>query len=340
MSRLSIGVSLTMLLVFLVLTLERLVNSEPERVRSYQMQRAPEPQSDLHSKPSPRAPQAVLVLPPPPQSGRTLSKSLMSAPTIQSLNQPPTPPHYEPVNREVASKFTVEAIVPLTPTIRDAKDNNEMSFRPLKPAVLLSSQAPVTDKPVAEVEPEKSKGISRPVPEAAKRGRVLLRMLEHGTGPSITISWPEPSGDQDRLYRVLTQCYGMEVALIDTQGVLFSTVSGKVQKWAPNLDRYSGFIRQVNGAAADVERQRFQSATRSRSGTSLTPVRVFRRQFDGVLLGGLIQLSGGWAMSAERIKARYSLIGHDLSVEDIQIDGEPISGRIDLATLIQCREET
>ena len=72
----------------------------------------------------------------------------------------------------------------------------------------------------------------------------------------------------------------------------------------------------------------------------LTPVRIFRRQFDGLLLGGLIQVSAGRAASAERIEARYRLTGRRLSVEHIRVDGKPISGRINLASLARCREDT
>lgn len=47
-----------------------------------------------------------------------------------------------------------------------------------------------------------------------RKGRTLLRILEHGDGPEIQITWPKSSRERDRLFDLLVRCYGVRVALM------------------------------------------------------------------------------------------------------------------------------
>jgi hypothetical protein len=164
-------------------------------------------------------------------------------------------------------------------------------------------------------------------------GRVLLRILEHGSGPVIEIAWPQDSGARRQLFQRFQACFGMELALMDEDGSLFIADGIRGQKWDLSLDRYSGFVRQTSGRLTADEDRQVQHIRAFHGGLVRTAsVRIFPRKVDAILLGGLRQLIGGRYEAVGSIHASYRMMGNQVLVEVIVADGEPIQGHIELSS--------
>ncbi len=170
-------------------------------------------------------------------------------------------------------------------------------------------------------------------------GRVLLRILEHGSGPEIEIAWPVSATQRRALYRLFEACYGMEIAMIDSRGRLYGRSGEAGRPWQPNLDRYSGFVRQPSGRLTADEIDSIARIRTFHGGLrAANNVRLFPRRLDAVLLGGLKALIGDGYGDASAIRAYYRREGNTVLVESIRLDGRPILGRIDLsAAAHRCR---
>jgi hypothetical protein len=159
----------------------------------------------------------------------------------------------------------------------------------------------------------------------------LLRLLEHGKGPTIEIAWPQASADRLALYRLLTRCYGMRAAVLGPRSRLFAADGPAGQPWDLDRDRVSGFLRSPRGVAIPEESRAFARIARHHGLTGWRPVRVFPRDVDAALLGGLAQLLGPRYRSSSAITAAYSPGGTTLTLDRFRIDGAPVAGGIVLA---------
>jgi hypothetical protein len=156
----------------------------------------------------------------------------------------------------------------------------------------------------------------------------MLRLLEHGEGPHIEIAWPESASARRALYDRLTRCLGMRTALIGESQRLYVDDGPAGQAWVLDTDRYSGFMRQPDGALVAGERAVIDRIRARHGGHLRDPVRLFPRRVDAVLLGGLRQAIGGEA--GQVIRARYRLDGGRVLVDAITADNRAVPGRIDL----------
>ena len=162
-----------------------------------------------------------------------------------------------------------------------------------------------------------------------KEGRVLLRKLEHGSGPFIEIAWPVSSGQRKLLYRLFRNCYGMEVAVINSDGELFRLNETKGEPWSPNLDRYSSFFRKPAGSLTVQEYERLNQIRKVHGQfNGANHVRIFSRQTDAMLLGGLKSLIGDEYQEGSVVRAYYRTENGTVIVENIQLDGELVQGQI------------
>jgi hypothetical protein len=118
----------------------------------------------------------------------------------------------------------------------------------------------------------------------------------------------------------------MKTAVMDAAGQLYTSDSGS-RPWRINLDRYSGFVRQVSGRLSSKEASEMRSLRRVRS-TNLTSVRIFPRGIDAQLLGGLGQLLGKTYRAMSKIRASYQMTAHRVSIGKIHADGKRIPGEI------------
>jgi len=171
-------------------------------------------------------------------------------------------------------------------------------------------------------------------PEAVE-GRALLHILEHGSGPGIVIAWPGSAGERSALYSLLTRCYGVHTALLDSAGNLYR--ADRAGAWTPNTDRYSSFLRQVEGRLPAGERSTVATIQRRHPGTRRSStVRLFPRNVDAVLLGGLRRIVGDHYGDASRISASYARSGQTVVIEDIRVDGTTLPGRVALTPPRYC----
>ena len=277
--------------------------SEPQRER-------PKPAVAKAVAPPPPVLIAAVHLPPPPKaSPETLPKKIAVKPLKPVVSVVPKP-----------------ATAPPRPYLKPAPPPKPPG--PPKPRV-----RPQPARQPAAV-PNKPQTVPKTVaPDAAavSEGRTLLRMLEHGSGPTIEIAWPEQRFGQTRLYRRFNDCFGLRVAVLASEDRLYISASPPGAPWHPNLDAYSGFMRQHDTSASEAEaRELRRIRDRHRLPRQSAAVRIFPRNVDALLLGGLQQIVGADYAKRKTIRARYALRRNRVFVEGVQADGRRIAGRIDL----------
>ncbi|MBT5081706.1 MAG: hypothetical protein HOK21_25390 [Rhodospirillaceae bacterium] len=218
-----------------------------------------------------------------------------------------------------------------------------LNVQPLRPSQVKTTASQVaktkpvlTRKSAPTVKPQQSlatdtvSAITDPV-DAATQGRVLLRLLEHGSGPAIELAWPQDAAERAELYRRFRDCLGMRVALSRRVGELFVAKSPPGQNWQLNGDRYSAFARQPTGRLTTAEREDLRAIARRHGLSPRSPaLRIFPRQVDAQLLGGLDRILAGGYGRSKQIRARYYLRKHTILLRDIQVDGRPIAGSVAL----------
>jgi len=278
---------------------------------------------------------ASVTLPPPPPLA---SPAPAPAPEQVRALTPLAAAAPEPVARPIKPLSAAPA-VPAAPSARIRK--------PLRAEKPVPSRVPkAVQKKIAAPAPKQTpkpntKPVAKPrIKEAPLRvssvkanatGRPLLRLLEHGRGPSLEIAWPGDRRDRDRLHTLFAHCFGMRVAVLDGDGRLFDDASPRGTPWDINTDLFSGFVRRFSGGGPARER-RTVNRIRDRHGLpGGASVRIFPRNADAVLLGGLHQLIGNRYLKAGRIRAAYRLSHGRVGVTDIDVDGVPVPGSIDFS---------
>ena len=248
---------------------------------------------------------------------------------VQSVDLPAPPP------LPVADIAEPQPLRPLAPAAPEKIP--ETKLKPLQPSRLPeASPMQAAAKPPEEVVKEARSETTPPDPSA---GRIALRLLEHGRGPNIEIAWPDNRPARNRLYDYLTRCLGMRTVLITASGRVFdidSPPSGS--DFDP--DRMSGFMRQAQGDLPVRERDTIRRLREKFTHQpDLSPVRLFPRNRDAVLLAGLTRLAGADYENASHIAARYHLDGKTLSITDLRIDGHSKPGTVRLFNRTTCRTD-
>ena len=270
-----------------------------------------------------------ITLPPPP-------KPKEEAPAIEALT--PSNQRVDPSPRQkIAYLKTSQKPVTRSRPSRPAKTT--LQIEPVKPVPqsMIKKLNPMP-KNTPLKQPKKTnlppaKAAASPVSkQSTGEGRSLLKLLEHGKGPSVEIEWPTSATLRRRLYNIFKQCYGMRIALMHMNGRLFDETSRPGQAWSVNLDRYSGFMRQSTVGTV-LDEYRTIRRIRARHGLGkATAVRLFPRETDAMLLGGLRNLIGKDYNHVKRIQARYQISGTIVSIANITIDAKPVAGRIELSS--------
>lgn len=277
---------------------------------------------------------ALLMTTPPPEDHSPIRK-----PAEKTVEQPrpvkiessraalPMPPRKPPPT-------PLRVLQPQAPRAEKA-----LAVRPLRPSPpkpIKTAKGKDTVQSAAVEQPAKNVTVVED-PSSAARGRVLLRLLEHGRGPAIELAWPGAAAERARLYHQLRGCLGMRVALSPDSGPgagrLFVADNPPGQSWRPNSDRYSGFARRPAGRLAAAEQADLRAIARRHDLPPYSPaMRIFPRRVDARLLGGLDRILGGAYGRAGAIRASYHLTGATIQVRDIQVDGQAVPGAISLNT--------
>ncbi len=265
---------------------------------------------------------AAVTLPAPPAAS-------MPPPIAVHVARQPVPVQPSPA-RVIINPLV--AVSPAPDTLRRTAKNPLVTVR--QPAIKpdwKAGVAPVAPSPPPMGTPtENPLGFAVATNDVKTLGRPLLKLLEYGEGPNIEIAWPRKGSQQARLFAVFNNCYGMRVALMGNDGRLYHQGSSRAKPWRPNSDRYSGFVRRSQGGTTGSETT-LVNALRSQLGLpSGYAVRLFPRDADAILLGGLSQLIGGTYGRNKVITARYRLFGQRVFIEKIVADGIAVAGSIDL----------
>jgi hypothetical protein len=282
---------------------------------------------------------AAITLPSPPRPSKHQTQTEHPVKSIEKVLTPatptPIPPKSLPTVRRLRPTGDVIAPKPVITTLR-----------PVEPSATI--EAPAVKKiliPVEEKEPQlKSKhapglretDAAPPKPKTLREGRALLRMLEHGAGPKIEIAWPETGNARRQLFNQFTDCFGMRVALMRPDGKLFVANGRPGAPWEINLDRFSGFVRQPAGQLTSKERDLIRQIRAHHPRLSrVSPVRIFPRRADAMLLAGLKKISGSPYEKDSVIRARYRMVGRRVVVENVTINGRRTTGQVNLSS--NCR---
>lgn len=322
------------------------------------------PVTALRATPEPVAPAPVTVAaltpspvaePPPPVAIAALQPS--PEPVETPPLEFPEPITVEPIQPLEVMPVEVEPVEvmpdPVSDPVEVANPSQESESEPSRqeapPPPPQQSAAPPppaptpVPEPVPAPEPVATEVVQVAVntPEGAqteRQGRALLRLMEMDAGPDLRIAWPAAAGERERLYRVLSACYGMKSVLMDGQGGIFLAEGPAGQSTAPDVARYSGFVRAAEGAIPALERTALRPIYRHHglSERAAQIVRLFPRRADALVLGGLAQLLDGGLAKGSQVEALYTLTAQGLAIVEIRQNGRPVDGRVVIAPVLNC----
>ena len=271
-----------------------------------------------------KAEDLIVRLPPPPAQRVTLP--------------PPTAP--TPVKKANSDTRKIE-VAPLKPITPQKKlifaENIRKPLVPVRTAMLKKS-----DTKHQFLKSQKKGASQNPVShtltlQETKDGRKLLRILEAGKGPVVTLSWPGRKAEREKVYHSLSQCYSMKTVVYVEHSGLYRREDTSGTKWALNRDLMSTFIRQPSGGFSAREKGIIESIKSKHLLSSGIPVRIFPRSVDAALLGGLKRIIGKSYPSAETISAEYFLYSGGVGLKNVRRNRMNVDGRFALPRLGRCQ---
>ena len=295
----------------------------------------PPPPPPLTALPSPaQSTVEVAVVRPLKPAGPAVAKTTVS-PLKPSIDPPVSP---------------LQKVAKLKPTSKTQSLQKSTKVKPLKPTDI--PQAEPADAEIAVANEKKSSRREAERKIAPQPANTMAQKKAPTVGqtklrPDRGRTAPPPIGTRRRaanrhfvadgpperstLFDTFERCYGMVVALVAESGDLYSDRSSAAP-WEINLDYYSGFVRQSGRLSTPRERDWSRRIVqRHPSAAGKLPVRVFPRQTDALLMGGLHELLAGSYRSTKSITARYARSGQSVTIVGISADGLNIPGRIDLS---------
>ena len=167
--------------------------------------------------------------------------------------------------------------------------------------------------------------ISQNKNDTIANGRVLLRQLENGKGPEIQIAWPDQTSLKEKIYDILNKCYGMQTARMNSKDELFHSASPSGVRWAINMDKMSGFIREVSGLIPQAEQLHVRLINRKHPNENFkSTIRIFPRVVDAHLLMNLRSLAGENYSTSKNISATYGLKNNSILIQHVRLDGREL----------------
>lgn len=253
------------------------------------------------------------------RAGLDLQVSPQAGAALREVALPPPPP---PESEPASPDLIIPAAEP-----RPGQDDRT----PAPEAVPSRSERSRPDgRPAREDESPGTEPTIRPEQDTVEHGHILLHLMESGEGPTIDLNWPDGRSARSNLRDVLERCFGMAVVSFDDEGRLAGLIDQRGRTQSLDADRYSRFVRQPLGGD--------HGATTGSLVEGDATARIFPREFDAVLLGGLEDLLGRTFGPGAHITATYSLGGGELSLRDVASDGRPAEGRIVLGSTRRCAD--
>ena len=198
---------------------------------------------------------------------------------------------------------------------------------PVGDPVVLSSAQDQLD-PVT-LRPAKTSGPPQFVKPRASDLQAADRLMDDAAQKlSLEFLWPADRRGHSRIYSRLTECLGVEIGIIDSNGkVYFGTGGGRVF----NAALHSPFLRLVDQPVDPRERRLIKRIRTGRQITAKhgTAVRVFRRAHDIQLLAALNRTFGGLPTSG-RVTAEYQIEAGALHLGKLTLNGRRHDGRVRL----------
>lgn len=242
------------------------------------------------------------------------------------------PPPLKAERKHNARVHRVKSLVALQPI--EIAQSSTLSSSKLNPDAVTRAPKKV------ELEQPKLNTVSKPSFETRKlqermtisaadisKGMAILRETEQGKPLNFEIFWPQDRGQSEKLYNLLSSCYGMQSALLDDQGNLYFPAKKKGR--LPS--GFSPLLHQVKQAAAFREAQKLDALREKHSlNETAVSLRVHRRTTHAALLSGLERLSSRPLSEFHSISARYEISGGELAVSDIKFNNVSTSGTIAL----------
>ena len=284
----------------------------------------------------------AIELPPPParkapalKTPELKMKPLSVSGKEEPVSNPIKPLEHEDLPQEkppaklmtVKLKEPIKSVTPLAPTIK---------AKMAKPANMVKnviSKLETTEAKSEHIKPATPVLTSIDKDKLAK-GRVMLRNIEHGKGPSITVHWPQNDQNVNRLYQVMTRCFGMQ-SLVLGNDQEFYDLKGKAE---PNTDYFSHYMRYASGMLPLPE-SRLRALAVAKQGKL---VRLYPRNFDALLLGVLsdyANLKDGKTIDELSIEGRLGLEGqHDVRLTHVVINQQKIPLVVSLNDVNLCRK--
>lgn len=160
------------------------------------------------------------------------------------------------------------------------------------------------------------------------RGQQTLSRVAGEGGLDMEIFWPPTAQQSEYLYKVMTQCFGMQSAVIDDEGDLFF-ISGKDRG---SHTGFSPLLRKImQPAGRDEVKVISEIVKRNAISGSYTPVRIFSKLVDARLVNGVAQMTGDVIHPQSVVRANYVVDQGRVYISNIRHDDIISSGRLILA---------
>ncbi len=354
-THLIICLNVVALLLFAALVLEESVT--PQTVKVKVVENSPQEKIKL-SLPKTSVKISTTEMPPVPQKIAQVQANRISNPKMSVMKRAEI--QQEKVDLPPPLKFvkradTQQEKVDLPPPLKAVRNKNDRLER-VKPLVALKpfrgglpsvssglKLNPVSTMQVAkkvESEQRELDAVSKPALVSQKleekltisaadisQGMAILRETEQGKPLNFEIFWPQERNQSEKLYNLLSSCYGMQSALLDDQGNLYFPAKKKGR--LPS--GFSPLLHQVKQAAAFGEAQKLNALRKRHSlKHNAVSLRVHRRTTHAALLSGLKRLSNKPLSEFNSISARYEISGRELVITDVKFNDVMTLGRIAL----------
>ena len=256
-------------------------------------------------------------------------KRILDKPTIKPTRNIQLPPPPVSIIQPKASKpFKPLVITPDTTTQEKLKLPPLKAIKPKlensKSKTLRASNKSIIKK-TRRKSPTHPNLISQNENDTVANGRVLLRQLENGNGPEIQIAWPDQTRLKEKIYDILNKCYGMQTARMNSKDELFHSAGPSGVRWAINMDKMSGFIREVSGLIPQAEHLHVRRINQKHPNENfISTIRIFPRVVDAHLLMNLRSLAGENYSTSKNISAAYGLKNNSILIQHVRVDGKEL----------------